>query len=243
MKIGLCSKLFKTNNIDYNLSVILNTFDEVLENTDLICFGEAFIQGFESLIWDYEIDKLVAIDQNSDYIKTIINKAKQCKIAVSFGYIEIDNDKLYSSYMTISKDGIMVNNYRRVSIGWKEVICDDIRYCEGVDFSVFTLLNKKIIVGLCGDFWSDESIEALNKNNFDIVLWPVFINYTKVEWVNHAKKEYANQALKIADNVLMINSICNDRKNKAIGASTYFKNGVVIGETLPNVESILYLDV
>ena len=42
--------------------------------------------------------------------------------------------------------------FRRVSDGWKEPIADD-HYKEGDGFHAFDFDDKKILIGICGDFW------------------------------------------------------------------------------------------
>ena len=39
---------------------------------DLLCFGEAFLQGFDALSWDYSTDAGIAIAQDSSVMQQII---------------------------------------------------------------------------------------------------------------------------------------------------------------------------
>ena len=82
-------------------------------------------------------------------------------LAVSFGFIEKEENIFYSSQMTIDAEGKVLDLYRRVSPGWKEGFAGE-RYCEGKEFHTFDFMGKKVVIGLCGDLWFDENIEAIN---------------------------------------------------------------------------------
>ena len=56
--VALASKPFVNGDIGANLTVVLATMAEgTALGADLVCFGEAFLQGFDSLCWDYAIDQ------------------------------------------------------------------------------------------------------------------------------------------------------------------------------------------
>lgn len=39
----------------------------------MICFGEAFLQGFDSLSWNYEKDKEIAYQKNPRLLEDLLN--------------------------------------------------------------------------------------------------------------------------------------------------------------------------
>ena len=49
MKILLAGLGFKNHQTNYNLNVIVDTICKYRDSVDLILFGEAFLQGFDSL--------------------------------------------------------------------------------------------------------------------------------------------------------------------------------------------------
>ena len=55
-------------------------------------------------------------------------------MAIAFGYIEREDDTIYSYYAFI-EDGDFVHNYRRMSVGWKESPETDNHYKEGESVS------------------------------------------------------------------------------------------------------------
>lgn len=50
----------------FNMSQIERAMQEAAGKADLLCFVEAFLQGFDSLCWDYEIDKDMAVSLGSE---------------------------------------------------------------------------------------------------------------------------------------------------------------------------------
>lgn len=70
---------------------------EAAGKADLLCFGEAFLQGFASLCWDYEIDKDMAVSLESETMERLKQWTIQYGTALLIGYIEKDRDQLYSS--------------------------------------------------------------------------------------------------------------------------------------------------
>lgn len=205
----------------------------------MLCFGESFLQGFDSLSWNYEVDKNIAISIDSHHITEIAQCAKENSVAIAFGYPEYENEKIYSSYLVISDSGEIIFNFRRVSEGWK-FEGTDFHYCEGDSFSKFLLKGSSFTVGLCGDLWYSENCEKVRSLNTDIVLWPVFTDYSLDAWES-AKYEYEEQTKSIGENVLFINSLSNN-KSIAHGGAIYFKNGKLFSEILSGNEGILIVD-
>ena len=66
MKIGLVSYRCENRNVAFNMSQIERAMQEAAGKVDLLCFGEAFLQGFDSLCWKYEIDKEMAVFLGSE---------------------------------------------------------------------------------------------------------------------------------------------------------------------------------
>lgn len=241
MKIVLSSLGFINNDITYNKNVILNAIKE--NNCDLIVFGEMFLQGFMSLTFNYEVDKNIAINIENPLIDEIKNQCKKYSVAVSFGYAERDNENIYSSQLTIDKHGNIINNYHRQTKGWKEKYADK-HYLEGDDITVFMLDDKKFTIGLCGDLWDDSLVDKYNKLNIDILLWPLYVDYNVDEWNKTLKYEYAKQASRIAQNVIIVNPYSLDNINEtAKGGSIYVKNGKIINEIDAGIEGNLIINI
>lgn len=237
MKIALASTRIVNRDLEYNLSQMERYMIEAQKKgADLVCFGETFLQGFDSLTWRFDSDKSIAISTNSKVFEQIKQLSLKHKIDVLFGYIELDGDSLYSSCALISS-GKLHHNYRRISIGWKEYTQTDKHYQEGNSVEVFDYKGKKCAIGLCGDLW--DYPERFNLGE-DLLFWPVYVSYSVEEWENGAKIEYAEQGAKCCKNTLYINSVCDD---DALGGVAFFENGAVKKELPINNDGILIVEV
>lgn len=89
MTVGLVSFICKNKDITYNLSQIERAMREVQGKVDLICFGEAYLQGFDCLCWDYKTDKNVAVDMSTVCIHPalLLRTAEFC--TTTDGYQEV----------------------------------------------------------------------------------------------------------------------------------------------------------
>lgn len=244
MKIALAAVGFITNDTAYNLEKIKTLIEKYASEVDLILFGESFLQGFECLSWDYAKDVNIAVHQDSELINDIRAMCEINRVSVSFGYIEKDEDNLYSSQLTIDKNGETVDNFRRVSIGWKEPIAD-FHYVEGKGFGQFTYLDKTVSVALCGDLWYEDNCIKMKNLDSDIVLWPVYTDFDSQEWNESMKYEYAEQAEKCGDKVLYVNSHCLDKNSIGIarGGAALFSQGKIKSEFPAGEEGVLIVEV
>ena len=236
MKIGLASYRCENRNTRFNISQIGRAMKEARGKADLLCFGEAFLQGFDSLCWDYGKDRDMAVEQSSETIGHLQKLTVQYGTALLTGYIEKDQDRLYSSCIVLA-GGRTVQNYRRISRGWKEYSKTDCHYCEGNKTEAFELQGKKIMISLCGDLW--DYPERFKTEH--LLIWPVYVNYTLEEWKNGTLNEYAEQALLASKDTLMINPI--DRNPVNHGGSFRFQNGTVTDSIPFDDEQILVVDI
>lgn len=243
MKIALAAVGFITNDTAYNLEKIKTLIEKYASKVDLILFGESFLQGFECLSWDYAKDINIAVHQDSELINDIRAMCEINRVSVSFGYIEKDEDNLYSSQLTIDKNGETVDNFRRVSIGWKEPIAD-FHYVEGKGFGQFTYLDKTVSVALCGDLWYEDNCIQMKNLDSDIVLWPVYTDFDSQEWNESMKHEYAEQAEKCGNNILYVNSYCLDQNSQGIAraGAALFSQGKIESEIPAGIEGVLVVE-
>lgn len=237
MKIALASARIVDRDINYNLSQMERYMKEAKAlDADLVCFGEAFLQGFNALSWQYEHDRKIALTTSSPEFMQIKELTQELDIDVLFGYNELEYDTLYSSCALIA-DGTIIHNYRRISRGWKEYSKTDYHYKEGSSVKVFDYKGKKCVIGLCGDLWDYPERFALGE---DLLLWPVYVCWTKEEWENGGKAEYAEQAKLCCENTLYINSVCD---GDAFGGAAHFLCGNVQKELPIFNEGLLIVNV
>ena len=236
MRIGLVSYRYRNRDVSFNMSQIERALKLSEGKVDLLCFGEAFLQGFESLCWNYDTDKSTALELSSEVIDHLRDRTVRYGVSLITGYIEKDREKLYSSCVVIS-EGKIVHNYRRISKGWKEYSKTDEHYCEGTDTGPFKLSGKKISLAICGDLW-----DFPNKfRTENLLIWPVYVNFSLEEWNNGAIDEYAAQAASVTKDVLMINPLDNEPVNH--GGSFHFREGRIAAKLPFDEEGILIVDI
>ena len=233
MKIGLVSYQCKNKDVAYNMRQIERAMKEAQGKASLLCFGEAFLQGFDSLTWNFAIDCEIAVERSSETIDRLCEWTKIYGIALLTGYIERDGDSLYSSCIVI-ENGRILHNYRRISEGWKEIGIADGHYREGDQTGEFRLFDRMFMPALCGDLW--DCPERFKTDH--MLIWPVYVCYSEEQWKQEELAAYAEQAGNVADDVVMINSI--DPDNDSIGGAFRIRKGRIV-ERLPfGKEGILY---
>jgi len=235
VRIGLASFLCKNRDISFNMSQIERAMREARGKVDLLCFGEAYLQGFDSLCWDYTVDKAMALELNSEAIRQLCQWSSAYGVAVLTGYIERDKESLYSSCVVI-EDGSVLCNYRRITKGWKEYRKTDEHYKEGTEVGKFSLHNHEIRIALCGDIW--DCPEKFKTKH--LLIWPIYVNFTLDEWNSQEIDAYARQASFVAEHVLMINPIDDAPRNH--GGSFYFRGGNIMDKLPFDQEGILIVD-
>lgn len=245
MKIALAASPVRTGDVPYNLSSILQTAAQCSGKADMVLFGETSLQGFDCLVWDYETDRQMAVSLDDPRMMQVRDAAKRYRIAISFGYIEKTEDALYSSQIVIDDTGTVIQNFHRVSIGWKEYRRTDEHYREGANFEAFCYRGKKIAIGLCGDLWTDGRPEEMKALNVSLVLWPVWCDYNAAEWNESIKYEYAAQAALCGERVLLVNPFCEDSDAgcNAAGGAVYFRNGSIAKELAAGKSGALIVEV
>lgn len=210
---------------------------EAKENdADIVCFGEAFLQSFNALSWNYEEDRKTAITTFSQEFTKIKALTKEIGIDVLFGYNELEDNTIYSSCVLIA-DGEILHNYRRISKGWKEYSKTDEHYKEGTVTEVFYYKGKRCLIGLCGDLWDYPERFALGE---DLLIWPVYVCWAKEEWEYSGKFKYAEQANLCCKNTLYINSVCD---GDAFGGAAQFLGGKIKRELPILNEGLLYVEI
>ena len=244
MKCALAAVGFINENVLHNKKVIIDSMIKYAGRADIILFGEAFLQGFYGARFHPEQDETIAIGKDDSIIKEICSVARQYSVAVSFGFIEKAGEIFYSSQITIDSNGQILDLYRRVSPGWKEEFAGE-RYREGKEFHIFDFNEKKIAVGLCGDLWFDENVEAINVLQPEVIFWPVYTDYNYEEWNTAVKYEYAEQAGKLSGKVLYVNSVCLDKEEEEIarGGAVLFEKGCIVKEIPSGEENVLLVEV
>lgn len=238
MKISLCAVEQRLNDKEFNLKQIEKyARDEALNGADMCVFGESFLQGFECLSFVYKDDVGVPVTQNSNEIAEVRRIARENEIAISFGYIENDHGAFYSSQMTVTKRGEIINNYRRMSPGWKEPsACSD--YREGDKLYLYKMDGVSFSTLICGDFWDENLYTYISMIDSDVLLWPVFVDFSVIDWYKNEFEDYRNQSQLVPMPVLFVNSFV-DEDDRAKGGAYVFFQGKVVEELEPGEAGVL----
>lgn len=235
--IALAAARHINRDIPHNLSQMERFMREAAEKgAQLVCFGEAFLQGFDCLDWNYETDQNMAIVIGGETFAHIRRLSKEIGIDVLFGFIEREGKTFYSSAALIA-GGHLHQLYRRISQGWKEYWRTDNHYREGSIVSVFTYRGKRFAIALCGDLWEYPERFSLGE---DVLLWPVYINYTQQEWNSGESEEYASQAQLACKTTLMVNTIAD---GDAYGGAFLFEEGKIAASLPMNKEGLLFIEI
>lgn len=235
MKIGLVPYSFKNKDVIFNMLQIQNAMQECEKDTDVLCFSEAFLQGFDVLSNVYEIDEKLAVSKDGVIIERIKSWTLEYNVGVMFGYIEKDNDCLYSSYIFID-GGEIKHHYRRISEGWKEIDKTDAHYKEGNCTDAFMYKGHHCNIALCGDGWVSPEKFACK----DLLFWPVYLNFNEEVWESE-KYEYAKQAQSMCNKCVLVNAI--SKEPDSVGGAFYFENGKISKENGYYKEKILYVEI
>ena len=153
MKIALASAKFKNNDVPFNLRQIEDCMLQAKEaGAELVCFGEAFLQGFDALTWYWERDRDVAVTTDSEVFRALERLTADTGIDLLVGFLEREEEEIYSSCALLS-EGRAVHNYRRISRGWKDFRKTDGHYREGREVTPFRWRGRTCLIALCGDLW------------------------------------------------------------------------------------------
>jgi len=237
IRIALASKPFINGAAVANLQTMLDTMAEAAQSgAELVCFSEAFLQGFDSLTWQWETDKNIAVSQENEVILRLREASRALGVDVAFGYIEREAETLYSSYMLIQQGEVM-HNFRRISRGWKEYTRTDAHYREGEAPALFEYHGKKVTIALCGDLFDQRERFCLGA---DVLLWPIYRDCPLKDWQLGVTEEYAQQCCAVAPLTCVINAICPP---DGFGGCWLFEQGKARAQLAPGNEGLLLVEV
>jgi len=236
MRIGLVSFLQKKGNVSYNLAKVEKAMKLMSGKDDLLVFGEAFLQGFDALSFDYEKDLEMALSTDSSVFQQICHYSGQYEIDVLIPFYEKEDGNIYSSAALIQEGDIRLV-YRRMSKGWKDIKKCDKHYKEGKKPARFKYKGHPFTLALCGDLWECE--KKYDREEF--LLWMLYVNFSLEEWKNSEKEAYALQAGKCSDRALIVNSLSH--KPDSAGGAFYAEFGRIRKSMPFDQEGILTVEI
>lgn len=239
MKIALASAKFINGNIAYNMAQLERYMHRAKQQgAELVCFAEAFLQGFDAYCWQYETDVALAVSVTDETFRRILALTETIGIDLLFGFLERAGEVLYSSCALVSA-GKIVHCYRRISKGWKEYTKTDAHYQEGTSVEKFRYRDRDCLIALCGDLWDAPQRFSLGQ---EILFWPVYLNYSLEEWEQTALAEYTAQAARVGGTVLMVNAITETPDEPAFGGAYCFQNAAVPAQLPVGKEGLLVVE-
>ncbi len=239
MKIAIAAVCFENGNISFNIAQMKKWMETAKKDgADLVCFGEAFLQGMESLGWNYDADINVAVSVDSAVFDEMKEASRKIGIDVMFGYYEREDGKIYSSYALLG-GGEVLYNARRLTRGWMGYDRGDARYSASDAVDLFTYRGLKCAVAIGSDLWERTEDFVLAE---DLLFWPIYITYTPSEWKKEGEQyEYALKAAEAAENVLLINSFADT--GDSYGGCSWFDCGEIRESLDMGKEGILFVEV
>ena len=85
MTIALAPFIFTNNDLAANMAQMERGLSLARGRADLLCFGEAFLQGFDAMNWDYAHDRAVAVTQDRAEIRRLCALTQQYGVDLLFG--------------------------------------------------------------------------------------------------------------------------------------------------------------
>lgn len=242
MIIKLISDISKDNEMDMNVETIIKNIKNS-NKEDFLLFSEGFIHGFDALNWNYKTDINIAIEQNSPYIEKIKEQCKKNGVFCGFGYYEKVDKDIYCSYMIVNDKGKTINNYRRMSVGWKEYRLTTNEYKEGLALRPFKIESFKAVTIVCGDLWDDRIkqtlIETTEKEKIDFILWPNHLDYKDDKWEKVMSDDYAKRTRGIKIPIFLVNDI----SKISPGGAVVFQDGQILKKSKIRYPSILTYEI
>ncbi|NLV98701.1 MAG: carbon-nitrogen hydrolase family protein [Clostridiaceae bacterium] len=237
--------LAATLSIDNDLEANLNSMEKKLavakaEASDLVLFGEAFLQGFGAITFDYEYDiKNVALGIHSPEIASVRQLAKKYGLGIGFGFFENDHSGIFASYLIVDARGESLVKYQRVSRGaW--IPEANAEYRLGREFNSFDFAGKRFAVIVCGDFWEDYLLDPIVglDPQVDAFLWPVHCDYTVESWAEGVHEAYRKRSEILAKPVFFVNNL-RLADDEAKGGAYVWQQGRELAALEPGIEAFL----
>lgn len=168
MKIKLCQMSFLVGDVQGNTTKIIDT---AINNTnddcaDILLFPELALTGYppEDLLFKHDLYQKV---QNG--LKAIIELSLTINQALVIGHPVRENDKSYNA-LSVIYQGEILHQYRKQKLPNFSVF-DEARYFHAGDRTgIFEFKGVRIGLLICEDVWNQEPVDALSKENSQLVL-------------------------------------------------------------------------
>ncbi len=171
MIAALCIFRFR-EDVSSALSAVQSYVSKAAEkNCDLILFPETCLTGLD-ITDDPEQDYMNTLSIDSKEIGELRDLAREHAIHVGFGFLELENESMYDSYLLLDDHGEDILHYRRISSSWRHFDSPEDIYCCGEETPVAETTFGRMSILLCGDLFHEEIVQSVANLSPDIVLHP-----------------------------------------------------------------------
>jgi len=208
--------------------------------------GKLYLEFGGKLFDDYHASRVLPGFQPDSKIRMLETIRDDVEIVIAICAGDIEKNKTRGDLgIGYDQDVLrLIDVFRRVSVGWKDVRRTDGHYREGDGFHLFSYGGIRFATALCGDLWTPGKPEELAALGADAVLWPVWCDYPAAEWNEQVKLEYAAQASRCGCQVLYVNPFCVDpaAPDAAAGGAACFSGGRIVCEAPAGESGILFVE-
>ena len=152
-------------DIEKNVERAKGFIDKI--SADIVLFPELFLSGY-TFFDKGEVEEIAIEINNSPHLKQFIEISKRKSIAISGGYAERDDKRLFNSSFFIA-DGEVIANYRKVHLFSHE---KNLFSPGDMGFSAFDYRGVKIGMMICFDWIFPESARTLAIKGAQVILHP-----------------------------------------------------------------------
>ena len=176
--VALCQGNAKNGDVKCNLDTMKEQLHRAASaGAELLIFPELFLSGY---CVPGETMKLVAEERDGPSFQELSKSARECNIAVLYGYPEVDRSSgtpvYYNSAQLIDKDGSSLVNYRKTHL-WIDTKGFENVFTPGNALSeVVQCCNLKIGVLICFDVEFPECARTLSLKGAKLIAIPTAIS-------------------------------------------------------------------
>lgn len=236
MKVALALTKQIGGSLEKNLKQIVR-FSSLAKDrgVGLLLFEETFLQGFEAMTFDYQIDKDVALSLKSKEIGLISRLASSKEMAIGFGFYEIEEGRIYDSYLVFAPNGQRLAHYRRISGSWRIKNAPK-EYACGYSPVSFYLENHLFGIAVCGDLFDEQTKEKIEALHSDILLWPSHCDFSESRF-REENESYAKQCQNIGKETFYLSGLGDPETT--FGKAAVYKDGEELCSIPGGVEGLL----
>lgn len=223
--IALASKAFVNGDVPANLATMLDTMAEAAgRGAELVCFGEAFLQGFDGLCWDYGTDRAMALTRDDAPILRIREASRSPGVDVMFGFIEREGEGAVRHLHAggAGRDCMLLPPHVP---GLEGLPARRRSLPGGHGAGALPLPGMDVRHGPVRGFVGRHA-GSLPPGE-DILFLPVYCGYTPETWRSGARAEYAARCRDHAPLTLFIDGIC---EGDSQGGCAAFRAGETVAE-------------